>query len=373
MLALALSAAIALTTMSSGQSASQNVFLTDRYRVELRVPSEGVFAGEEVDIEFRVGDRKQDDPILGPAGVPDVKAVAVITMPSMAGMPSARPKIHAEGVPGDYGIEAFFPHGGEYAIRLDLTVPDGEKFTAKFMVNVQDEGQKGRKPKAKPYRLEAAQTDGTLRLKVLEYKTGKVVTDFDVAHEQKLHLLVASSDFTWFLHEHPVMRADGTWEMPFKFPYGGNYFVYADVAPAGKGSQILMAPVRIPGPAPKRAENWNQNLGPSSAEGITGRLILPSDGIPVGRSVPVTLRLIDPATDQRITDLTPWLGAMGHLMIFRQDGLTAVHSHPDEVPAQTGEIRFNARFPKSGNYRAFAQVQRKDKILTFSFTIQVKD
>ena len=74
-------------------------------------------------------------------------------------------------------------------------------------------------------------------------------------------------------------------------------------------------------------------------------------------------------------DLQPYLGAMAHLMLLHQDGITFVHSHPDESdPAngQRGTLTFLARFPKPGIYRGWLQFQRADQVQTAAFTWEVK-
>ncbi len=76
-----------------------------KYQVELRVPENGLVAGETVDVEFRLSDTTQNDAIEGKKGVPNAAPRATVTMPAMPGMPVVKPTIHSEGVPGDYGIE----------------------------------------------------------------------------------------------------------------------------------------------------------------------------------------------------------------------------------------------------------------------------
>jgi len=346
------------------------------YRVELRVPPEGIFAGEEIDIEFRVSDPRQDDPIQGPAGVPNCTIVGTVTMPEMAGMPAIRPKIHREGVPGDYGITVQFPHGGAYKIQLEIT-PTGSSsaVNAAFTVEVKDESPASSK-KPKPFVLALANSrdwiagvSKQLTLNIVKTATKETVKDFDTAHERKFHLLIARSDFGWFLHEHPEQQPDGSWRVDLNLPSGGKYLLFADVAPIGFGSMILANSLTVSG-ATAPAASWAlQNS--SVADEVRGQLGAPS-GLPVGRSVPISVRLTD-ADGKPITDIQPWLGAMGHLMIFSQDGLTAVHSHPaDEQMVKPGEITFNARFPKAAKYRAFCQVQRGGVIKTLTFTIEVK-
>ena len=144
------------TSIALAQTGKNPVQTTGRYSVELRLPAEGVYAEEVIDIEFRLTDTTKNDPVLGAAGVIRAVSAAKVTMPAMPGMPVQTPKIHSEGVPGDYGIECFFPHGGEYRIALKITVPgEAKPIDAAFTVEVKDaDNAKNRKPRAKPYYAE---------------------------------------------------------------------------------------------------------------------------------------------------------------------------------------------------------------------------
>jgi len=365
-----LTIALAVASLSIGLAPQNPQASSGAYLVELRLPEAGIYANEEIDIEFRVMDPKLNDPILGMAGVPNLEIAAEIAMPSMPGMPKAKPKIHKEGVPGDYGIEAFFPHGGEYEIALMLP---STKDPVRFRVEVADERPANGKPAPKPFVLDSKLSGKNLSLKVIDSKTKKAVTAFDVAHEKRFHLLVASSDFGWFLHEHPEMAPDGTWSVNVDFPAGGDYWVYGDVAPVGKGSQILISRVRVPGSKPHHTADWKTNLGPTADQGVTGVFGFVNEP-EVGRNGKVKIQLSHNGAP--VSDLEKWLGAWAHLMIFSPDGQTVVHSHPDEgvegdALAANGEVQFSARFPKSGKYRVFAQFQRDGKVHTIPFTIEV--
>ncbi|MFX6266203.1 hypothetical protein ABTF63_19170, partial [Acinetobacter baumannii] len=71
----------------------------------------------------------------------------------MLGMPEARPKVHREGVPGEYGIELYFPHGGDFKIDLSLDIPGQGVKNISFKVDVKDE-RASKEAKTQPYRLE---------------------------------------------------------------------------------------------------------------------------------------------------------------------------------------------------------------------------
>lgn len=355
-----------------------------KYTLALRLPTEGVYAGEQLDIEFRLLDTSKIDPVSGATGVARVQAKAVITMPEMAGMPAQSPKIHSEGVPGDYGLECFFPHGGQYQIALSLLPPGETKpITASFLVDVQDaEARQSKKPIPKPYFVEVKSRGAVvagkpteLRFAIRETKTKAVVKDFEIAHTKVFHLLMASKDLSWFAHEHPEAQPDGTFAISQIFPSGGEYRIYADVAPKGAGSQILGTSLKVSGAAPKPLALVPSTMK-NTVDGVTAAFSSATRPIPVGRSTSLTFKLTDTATGQPITDLEQYLGAYGHLMIIHQDGQTVVHSHPAEDEAglaasRKGTVAFNARFPKPGIYKAWGQFQRGGKVVTIPFIFEI--
>ncbi|MCX6379092.1 MAG: FixH family protein [Armatimonadetes bacterium] len=379
-------AALALVSIATHAQIKPIEKKIGKYAITIRVP-EAIYAEEVTDIEFRLGDTSNNDPVLGAEGVIRAKTLAKITMPAMPGMPAQKPKIHTEGVPGDYGIETYFPHGGEYLVELELTAP-GETMPIKvsFTVDVKDaEAVKNRKPKPKPFFLEItnkpvakAGEPTPLVLAIREMKTKAIVKEFDIAHEKLFHLIMVSKDLGWFVHEHPEPQADGTFTISQTFPAGGEYRVFADVAPKGAGSNVLLTVLKVSGDAP----TWNSMLKPTptttEADGVRAQLKFGENPLPIGKTTPLTFLLTDAVTSKPITDLEPYLGAMGHLLLIHQDGQTFVHSHPMEddiatAAAKGGSVAFNARFPKPGIYKAWGQFQRGGKVVTLSFVMSVED
>jgi hypothetical protein len=356
-----------------------------KYAVELRIPAEGIYAEEPIDIEFRLTDTSNNDPVQGAAGVIRAVSLAKITMPAMPGMPAQTPRIHSEGIPGDYGIECYFAHGGAYLIDLRITVPGEERpFSVSFNVDVKDaESAKNRKPRAKPYGLQVTPKEQPeagkptiLDIAIRETATKKLVSEFEVVHEKLLHLIVVSKDLTWFSHEHPEMQHDGSFSLNLTFPAGGDYRLFADVAPKGAGSNILPTMLKVKGVAP----TWNSALNVTGdtveTSGIRGTLRKPAKGLSAGTSADLVIDLKDAANGNAITDLQPYLGAMGHLILIHQDGQTFVHSHPLEddasaAKAKQGTVTFAARFPKAGRYKAWAQFQRGGQVATLAWVFDV--
>jgi len=352
------------------------------YEAVLRVPEEGLFAQEEIDVEFRVVDTTVKDPVEeGFKGVRAIEATAVMTMPSMPGMPEAKPEVHREGVPGDYGIVLFFPHGGDYKVDLTLKIPGRGEHKIAFKVDVKDE-RPASANKPHPFTLKAVEWPAhamagkptNLKLQVIDTKTNKPQTSFDIAHEKRFHLLLASKDLNWFLHEHPEMAADGTWSIPITFPAGGEYWIYGDVAPSNKGSRVLITKVSVMGDKP----TWDTNLRLSTTAvdgGLKGELM--TKDIAVGRKTTLMVKLTDVKTGKAAGDTVKWLGAAGHMMIFHQDGQTVVHSHPaedeeSEAQVKQGMVHFTGRFPKPGLYKVYAQFDWRGAVRTLGFAIEVK-
>jgi hypothetical protein len=354
------------------------------YAVELRVPEEGLFAEEETDVEFRVTDTSKDDPVQGAPPVVKAKVAARVTMPAMPAMPTQEPKTHSEGVPGDYGVVLYFPHGGEYQIDLTITPPDDKAFTAAFKVPVKDASEgKNRKPKPKPYTLEVRSNPTTpragepaeLSLVIRSRETKQPVTEFETVHEQKLHFIIVTKDLSLFAHEHPTLGADGTFTLRYTFPVGGDYRLFADVAPRGAGSQVLMEPFKVAGAPPAETGTLQPVTLMKPAGGVKIAMLTDSGKLPVGRMMPLTFAVRDAKSNEPITDLQPWLGAMAHLILIHEDATTFVHSHPDEsdpTNGHNGTLTFLARFPKPGLYKGWIQFQRKGEVQTVPFVVAAK-
>ncbi len=353
------------------------------YQIELWPDEEGIYSGEETDIEFGVFDTtKKDEKMGGMLGV-EFDATANVTMPAMEGMPAQKPKIHKEGRAGVQGLELFFPHGGDYQIDLTITPKGAQPIKATFTIPVKDDRPEKTAAVKAPYELlivdwnkhTVVGTPVDLKMRVIDTKTGKSATKFDIAHEKPFHLLIASKNLKQFMHEHPEMSPDGTWTYRATFPAGGEWWVYGDVAPEGKGSRVLVAKIAVHGDEPTQTMHVD-NLGPSSQGGLTGRVEMPAP-IEVGKMAEVIVKLTDQKSGQPASDIQPYLGAAGHLMIIHEDGQTMVHSHPAhgadaDARVKEGEVRFNARFPKPGRYVAYSQFNRGGMIRTLGYTLEVK-
>ena len=79
---------------------------------------------------------------------------------------------------------------------------------------------------------------------------GKIVNDFAVVHEQKVHLIIVRDGLDQFAHLHPEINAAGNLTMTYTFPTGGTYRLYADHQPVGGAQATATAEVKVAGEAP---------------------------------------------------------------------------------------------------------------------------
>ena len=324
----------------------------ERYQVALRLPPGGLFAREEVEIEFRVEDTSRPDPLGGFAPVVRAEPEAVIEMPRMPGMPKFSETAHVEAAPGDYGIHPTFAHGGEYRLTLRIHPPGGEPFERVFPLSVMDAKPKPAPPRfslevaAQPRRPKSGEP---VELTLTVRDRGAAVPAFDTMHERQMHLVIVRKDLGQFAHEHPEPQAGGAFRLRYTFAAGGEYRLFADVAPHGAGAQIVMARLKVAG---AEGAAFDVHRQPTM------------ETLPARKTIPLTLSV--PA------DSEPYLGAAGHLMIVHEDGETFVHSHPAENAAPPA-LEFFVRFPKPGLYHGWLQVQRAGRVETREVMLRAED
>ena len=80
---------------------------------------------------------------------------------------------------------------------------------------------------------------------------GRPVRDFEVVHEQRMHVIVVRRDARGFQHLHPELGDDGVWRVKVMLPEAGSYRVFADFKHRGE-AQTLAADVAVDGDADYR-------------------------------------------------------------------------------------------------------------------------
>jgi Heavy metal binding domain len=211
----------------------------------------------------------------------------------------------------------------------------------------------------------------SFRFVVRDPETGAPVTSFIDVHERPFHLFVISRNLATFSHVHPELRADGSFELRHELP-AGEYILIGDFLPAGGTPQVVQRAIVTPGyagalfgPAPA--------LQPGPVEQVRDgvRIKLESAAPRPRRTTLLTFHVSDPENGSPITDLEPYLGASGHLLIVSQDATAAIHAHPEGAATAGPTVSFDAVFPAPGRYKLWAQFQRKGRVVTVPFVIDV--
>lgn len=368
------------------------------YRVSLRLPAEGLAAGAEQQLEMRLVDTSKDDPVLGPPPVIRATVQANLSMPLMPAMPQAEELAHPEGVPGEYGLHPTFAHGGDYVLKLTITPPRSATFTVEFPLNVADTPRQ-RAPRPLPFRLELQTQPGKLKagaparlhLRVwgereLRDAAGRPngkrqwaqLNAFETVHEKLLHLIIVRRDLDFFAHTHPTPQDDGAFVLPdFVFPTAGAYELFADTAPRGAGAQVLHASLEVTGKTPPASAPLATASRETESTVAGARLsIADNSALPARKTSVFTVTLRHADSGAPLDDLQPYLGALGHLLMIHADAQTFVHAHPDErepLNGRQGRLRFLARPPKAGLYRAWIEFQRGGSVQRAAFIVEAQE
>ncbi len=252
-----------------------------------------------------------------------------------------------------------------------------------------------------------------LRFQLMDPSQQQRTRDFEVVHEHPLHLIVVSKNLSFFDHVHPILQSDGSFILDYRFAYGGDFILFADLVPKGKTTQTFRIPIHVKGLSPpeeKLCENAYETVHHHGRDILlfTQPLILS-----VGQKSYLKFGLYE--NEKGLSDLKPFLGCFGHCIIVSEDTSYFQHTHPEDhnhslskeqkgvpfletvVNAEEGfpklgkqrqmmyemgmnspsmsysgpEVIFPAFFPKSGLYKIWGQFRHREEILTIPFVVRV--
>lgn len=246
------------------------------------------------------------------------------------------------------------------------------------------------------YRMDVAVIPGTrgrglggLRLVLRDPAHGKPVSDLLTVHEKPLHLFLVSRDLEYFAHAHPERSRDGRFILTHHAP-PGEYVIIADFLPTSGPSQMVHRAIVAPGlnrPAaamsvvapppdiPDAAVDASRSLTWGSAEKTVDGVRIRLDGADLiaGRFGVLRFQLSNAADGVAITDLEPYLGAPGHLLMVNATLTESVHGHPEEWDTRTPFITFRPMMLPPGVAKLWFQFQRNGTVTTVPFVIEVSE
>lgn len=242
----------------------------------------------------------------------------------------------------------------------------------------------------------------TITLEIVDNADGTPINDFEIVHDMKLHLILASSDLSWFNHLHPEFIGNGKFRIETMLPYAGKFRVYADYKPKGEEGEVAYAEIDAKGANPLAAtpklvagkiqDGWMTTEAIGWPEGKTKEMLLNSKStayqvalmpmpevVKAGEDVMLHFQVRD-QSGKPLENLQPYLGAKGHCVILSADPKLYLHTHPaDEEHQMDGmtmsgggsDVMFHTNFPRAGLYKVWGQFKHNDTIVTAPFVVNV--
>lgn len=225
----------------------------------------------------------------------------------------------------------------------------------------------------------------TLSFTVYDAANGTPVTIFKQLQEKVAHLIIVDSELNFFDHVHPT-QVGSSFTIPYTFPKEGVYHLYVDFQPLGGIEQQIgvTIPVGSVGEVGKSTQPPDTNLAKTFGNyqvTLQNKGPLNAQAMSVGQQT-ITFQIANAQTKAPITDLQPYLGAFGHLVMINEQTYDYLHVHPTRLqppkPGETGgpnvdflPIGIYGPF-KPGTYRAWAQFQHNGTVFTADFTVAIQ-
>jgi len=234
-------------------------------------------------------------------------------------------------------------------------------------------------PRLGEYRMDVSVTPGAnglgasrFRITIRDPATNQPVRGFTTVHERLLHLFIIDRKLEFFRHVHPRPIDDGTFELIENVP-PGEFMVIADFLPQSGRAQMLQRAIVTPGyhanlfaPPP----DLTPDAGTEKVDqGV--RIRLDASNLKASREAVLKFTLTDAETGAPLSDLEPYLGAPGHVLIVNADLTEADHVHPEEAATRGPTITFQPTMPAAGAYKLWLQFQRHGVVATVPFVLSV--
>jgi hypothetical protein len=189
-----------------------------------------------------------------------------------------------------------------------------------------------------------------------------------IVHEKPLHLLVVSRDLSFFAHEHPERQSDGTYALDFAFPTAGDYVMFGDFRPEGAEGQIVRIPVTVAGDAPPPRPLLAEDRAKAKAFGASTVALAPAS---IVAGADTMLAFTIERGGKPVTDLRPYLGALGHCVVIDETATRFLHSHPQDAGAPSNVVQFHTVFPDPGKYKVWGQFDVGGEMLVADYVVEV--
>lgn len=212
-------------------------------------------------------------------------------------------------------------------------------------------------------------------------KAGKIIFSFQLYNEQTkkniaekdlvkthtkvLHFIAYDASRNEFNHVHPVYK-DKNWIAELEFPTNGKYFFWAQGQLKNKIDISTFVNVQI---AEGKPENPIIPLG-DRRKATFQSTTLEFENTPLSTAGMVMLNYKISRSDGKPSHISPYLGALAHVIAVSPDGNELIHVHPmDGSAPNTGML--HATFPTAGDYRVWVQMNDYDELKTIPLSLTV--
>ena len=169
---------------------------------------------------------------------------------------------------------------------------------------------------------------------------------------------------------HPVLGADGVWTTPLDLT-AGQLAAVRRLRPEPPTARTTSSAPTSPSPAPSRPLPCPP---PAATAEVDGYTVVLNGALDAGAESELQLSVSRDGVP--VTDLQPYLGAYGHLVVLRAGDLAYLHVHPlgepgDPSVAPGPHVEFATTAPSAGTYRLFLDFRHGDVVRTAAFTVEV--
>lgn len=203
---------------------------------------------------------------------------------------------------------------------------------------------------------------------MLHDASGNMLKDFESTHTKLAHLIIVREGLDEFAHLHPTVDSSGKMRVTHTFPKGGSYLVFLDHKLRGNPATTSTSKIAVQGEAPAAAALISNVPGTVKGNGLNAEV---SHQIATDKTQILTFQVQD-ESGQAVSDLQPYLGAMGHLVVLSADGTQYVHAHPLTETSPDGKVAFEVHFPGPGTYKAWGQFQRSEHVFTIPAVVNIE-
>lgn len=205
---------------------------------------------------------------------------------------------------------------------------------------------------------------------------------FATPYEKPMHVVIVDESLAYFDHVHPEQNGE-KFNLIYTFPKNGNYRLYVDYQPFDSYEQLFSTLIPVGPTQVREPVVLDRKFTKKFADleiSLTPTRKVSANKLSSGRQR-FEFTLKDVQTRKPITNLEPYLGAFGHLVMIKNETYEYIHIHPlITVAATQGQaggpsVAFapmNLYKPITpGVYRLFGQFKYNGKIVTADYTIEV--